>query len=91
MRAGDGDGDNELPREDVCESKVEIVTPYWASNSNGKVPQLYKDDQSYKRRHSIFLRSVTSWGVQQETDNHIKTQGKNWEYSGYLSIDEQTC
>ena len=37
MRAGDGDGDNELPREDVCESKVEIVTPYWASNSNGKV------------------------------------------------------
>ena len=24
-------------REDVCESKVEIVTPYWASNSNGKV------------------------------------------------------
>ena len=24
-------------RADVCESKVEIVTPYWASNSNGKV------------------------------------------------------
>ena len=24
-------------RMDVCESKVEIVTPYWASNSNGKV------------------------------------------------------
>ena len=21
----------------MCESKVEIVTPYWASNSNGKV------------------------------------------------------
>ena len=26
-----------VTREDVCESKVEIVTPYWASNSNGKV------------------------------------------------------
>ena len=26
-------------RADVCESKVEIVTPYWASNSNGKVDQ----------------------------------------------------
>jgi len=24
-------------KADVCESKVEIVTPYWASNSNGKV------------------------------------------------------
>ncbi|XP_023339638.1 protein spaetzle 3 isoform X2 [Eurytemora carolleeae] len=24
-------------KEDVCESKIEIVTPYWASNSNGKV------------------------------------------------------
>jgi len=24
-------------KEDVCESKVEVVTPYWASNSNGKV------------------------------------------------------
>lgn len=24
-------------KEDSCESKTEIVTPYWASNSNGKV------------------------------------------------------
>jgi len=24
-------------KEDVCESKVEVVTPFWASNSNGKV------------------------------------------------------
>ncbi|CAG0911134.1 unnamed protein product, partial [Cyprideis torosa] len=24
-------------RVDVCESKVEIVTPYWASNSAGKI------------------------------------------------------
>ena len=24
-------------KEDVCSSKIEIVTPYWASNSNGKV------------------------------------------------------
>eukprot|EP00092_Neocalanus_flemingeri_P029572 GFUD01032118.1.p1 GENE.GFUD01032118.1~~GFUD01032118.1.p1 ORF type:complete len:263 (-),score=63.12 GFUD01032118.1:319-1107(-) len=24
-------------KEDVCQSTVEIVTPYWASNSNGKV------------------------------------------------------
>jgi len=24
-------------KADVCESKVEVVTPYWASNSNGKV------------------------------------------------------
>lgn len=24
-------------KEDVCESKIEVVTPYWAANSNGKV------------------------------------------------------
>lgn len=24
-------------RVDACESKVEIVTPYWASNSAGKI------------------------------------------------------
>ena len=26
-----------MSRLDVCESKVEVTTPFWASNSNGKV------------------------------------------------------
>ncbi|XP_034934726.1 protein spaetzle 3 [Chelonus insularis] len=28
---------NDTGRVDVCESKVEVVTPYWASNSAGKI------------------------------------------------------
>lgn len=27
----------EIFRVDACEAKVEIVTPYWASNSAGKI------------------------------------------------------
>ena len=40
--------DDPFYREDVCESKVEIVTPYWASNSNGKVVNIirFKDISS---------------------------------------------
>ena len=26
-----------ITRLDVCESKVEVTSPFWASNSNGKV------------------------------------------------------
>lgn len=32
-----GNPEKNTSKEDVCESKIEIVTPYWASNSNGKV------------------------------------------------------
>lgn len=32
-----GNPEEDNTKTDVCESKTEIVTPYWASNSNGKV------------------------------------------------------
>ncbi|XP_053978206.1 protein spaetzle 3 [Hylaeus volcanicus] len=36
-RQSPGKNRNESGRVDACESKVEIVTPYWASNSAGKI------------------------------------------------------
>jgi hypothetical protein len=32
---------NCLRRSDACESTVEVVTPYWAANSSGKIRGLY--------------------------------------------------
>ncbi|KFB45606.1 AGAP008360-PA-like protein [Anopheles sinensis] len=34
---GSGSGESNTGRVDACESKIEIVTPYWATNSAGKV------------------------------------------------------
>ncbi|EAA12496.3 AGAP008360-PA, partial [Anopheles gambiae str. PEST] len=34
---GGGTGESNTGRVDACESKIEIVTPYWATNSAGKV------------------------------------------------------
>uniref|UniRef100_A0A4Y0BI94 Spaetzle domain-containing protein n=1 Tax=Anopheles funestus TaxID=62324 RepID=A0A4Y0BI94_ANOFN len=34
---GGGGGESNTGRVDACESKIEIVTPYWATNSAGKV------------------------------------------------------
>ncbi|KOX72520.1 hypothetical protein WN51_03114 [Melipona quadrifasciata] len=36
-RQSPGKNRNDSGRVDACESKVEIVTPYWASNSAGKI------------------------------------------------------
>ena len=30
-------------RIDACESRVEVTTPYWATNSNGKVRAIVND------------------------------------------------
>ncbi|XP_035917645.1 protein spaetzle 3 isoform X1 [Anopheles stephensi] len=35
--AGSTSGESNTGRVDACESKIEIVTPYWATNSAGKV------------------------------------------------------
>ena len=49
--------DDPFYREDVCESKVEIVTPYWASNSNGKVVNIirFRDISSLTLKPSIII------------------------------------
>ena len=34
---GEANINNSSGKEDVCRTTIEIVTPFWASNSNGKV------------------------------------------------------
>lgn len=38
-------------KEDVCESEVEVVTPYWASNSNGKVRAIVNNEEFEQAIH----------------------------------------
>lgn len=45
---------------DVCESTVEIVTPYWPSNSNGKVRAILNNDEFEQAIHQeICVQSET--------------------------------
>lgn len=45
---------------DVCESTVEIVTPYWASNSNGKVRAILNNEEFEQAVHQeICVQSET--------------------------------
>ena len=36
---------------DSCESRVEVTTPYWATNSNGKVRAIVNDKQFEQAIH----------------------------------------
>jgi hypothetical protein len=47
-----------LPREDVCQSRVEIVTPYWATNSNDKVRAILNNDQFGQAIHQEICTYV---------------------------------
>lgn len=38
-------------KADVCDSKIEIVTPFWASNSNGKVRAVLNNEQFEQAVH----------------------------------------
>jgi len=38
-------------KADVCESKIEVTTPFWASNSNGKVRAIVNNDQFEQAVH----------------------------------------
>ena len=38
-------------RVDVCESTVELVTPYWASNSNGKLRAIVNNNEFEQAIH----------------------------------------
>jgi len=47
-------------KEDVCSSKIEIVTPYWASNSNGKVRAILNNKEFEQAIHQeICTKSTT--------------------------------
>jgi len=58
---GPPDKNSDPKKEDVCESKVEIVTPYWASNSNGKVRAIMNNKEFEQAIHQeICTKSTTS-------------------------------
>ena len=40
----------------MCDSKVEIVQPYWASNSNGKIRAILNNDQFEQAIHQELCR-----------------------------------
>ena len=45
-------------RSDVCQSKVEVTTPFWASNSNGKVRAILNNDQFEQAIHQEICTYV---------------------------------
>jgi len=47
-------------RSDVCRSTVEIATPYWASNSNGKVRAILNSDQFEQAVHQEICSASTT-------------------------------
>jgi len=47
-------------KEDVCESKVEITTPYWASNSNGKVRAVLNNKEFEQAIHQEVCSESTT-------------------------------
>lgn len=42
---------------DVCDSKVEVTTPYWATNSNGKVRAIVNNKQFEQAVHQEICRT----------------------------------
>jgi len=57
---GTPDQNKDPTKEDVCESKVEIVTPFWASNSNGKVRAILNNKEFEQAIHQeICTKSST--------------------------------
>ena len=47
-------------REDVCSTTIEIVTPYWASNSNGKVRAVLNNKEFEQAIHQEICGSETT-------------------------------
>lgn len=47
-------------KEDSCESKTEIVTPYWASNSNGKVRSIVNNKAFEQAVHQEICSQPTT-------------------------------
>eukprot|EP00092_Neocalanus_flemingeri_P029571 GFUD01032117.1.p1 GENE.GFUD01032117.1~~GFUD01032117.1.p1 ORF type:complete len:265 (+),score=69.31 GFUD01032117.1:281-1075(+) len=47
-------------KEDVCQSTVEIVTPYWASNSNGKVRAILNNKEFEQAIHQEICSKAST-------------------------------
>jgi len=46
-----GPTESKNDKEDVCQSSVELVTPYWASNSNGKIRAIVNNNEFEQAIH----------------------------------------
>lgn len=57
---GTPDQNKNSNKEDVCESKVEIVTPYWASNSNGKVRAILNNKEFEQAIHQEICTKAST-------------------------------
>ena len=44
----------------MCESKVEVTTPFWASNSNGKVRAIVNNKEFEQAIHQEICGSVNN-------------------------------
>lgn len=53
---GNGNGNSGTGRLDACESKIEIVTPYWASNSAGKIRAIVNTQHFEQAIHQEVCR-----------------------------------
>jgi len=45
------ESNNSSGKEDVCQSSIEVVTPFWASNSNGKVRAIVNNNEFEQAIH----------------------------------------
>merc|ERR1712165_688989 len=57
---GDAEINNSSGKEDVCSTTIEIVTPYWASNSNGKVRAILNNKEFEQAIHQEICGSETT-------------------------------
>jgi len=55
---GNGNANSGTGRLDACESKIEIVTPYWASNSAGKIRAIVNTQHFEQAIHQEVCRLV---------------------------------
>lgn len=53
---GNANGNSGTGRLDACESKIEIVTPYWASNSAGKIRAIVNTQHFEQAIHQEVCR-----------------------------------
>ena len=46
-------------REDICQSKVEVTTPFWAQNSDGQLRAILNNNEFEQAVHQEICTLVT--------------------------------
>jgi len=54
------ESNNSSGKEDVCQSSIEVVTPFWASNSNGKVRAIVNNQEFEQAIHQEICGQKTT-------------------------------